>query len=536
MRAAIRDYREYLKLEPDSVPARSNLGAALAKLGEYEDAIPEYREALRLAPDNAAIALNLALAYYKLGEIPKAASQLVALRTGQSDSRQVNLLLGDCWLRLGENKKVIAMLSPLYDAHSDDEALEYMLGTALIRDNQVNRGQLVIDKILRRGDSAEAQLLMGATKLSVRDYSGALKDLARAADLNPSLPSVHAYYGQALLATGDESAAMQEFRKELQQDPNDFDSNLNLGALLRRDENFDDAARYIERALRVRPGDPGAEFQLASLETGDADGAAAAFRKELASNPTDFESNVKLGAILSNRRQFDEALPYLQRAAQVRPGSAEAHLELAALYAHTGKPDEARRERGVAALLGASQAPPAASGGLLPAGSIAPAFDLPKFGSAGRVSLVEMLHGKPAVVIFGSYTCPQFRSAAAALDSLYARYRDKVRFVMVYVHEAHTDENWQSTVNAREAIQLPAEKTLEEKGRHASLCTRKLNLEFPVVVDGMERKVESAYAAWPSAVYLVGQDGRVLWRSRLGAQDFARDEMRTAIERALSFR
>ena len=323
IRAAIRDYREYLKLEPDSVPARSNLGAALAKLGEYEGAIPEYQQALRLAPDNAAIALNLALAYYKLGEIQRAASQLTALRASQSDNQQVNLLLGDCWLRLGENKKVIAMLAPLYAAHSEDEALEYMLGTALIRDNQVNRGQVVIDKILRRGDSAEARLLMGATKLSVRDYTGALKDLASATDLNPSLPSVHAYYGQALLATGDESAAMQEFRKELQQDPNDFDSNLNLGALLRRDENFNDAARYIQRALRVRPRDPGAEFQMASLE----------------------EAQGKL----------EQARRHLESIVQASPTFVEAHVTLATVYYRLKRKADGDRERDLVKRLNAER-------------------------------------------------------------------------------------------------------------------------------------------------------------------------------------
>ena len=43
---ATAEYREYLKLEPKNVMARSNLGAALSKAGQYEEAIAEYRQAL----------------------------------------------------------------------------------------------------------------------------------------------------------------------------------------------------------------------------------------------------------------------------------------------------------------------------------------------------------------------------------------------------------------------------------------------------------------------------------------------------------
>src|ERR1035441_2083701 len=43
LEAAIGMYREYLAAEPDSVQARSNLGAALARTGRYDEAIAEYR-------------------------------------------------------------------------------------------------------------------------------------------------------------------------------------------------------------------------------------------------------------------------------------------------------------------------------------------------------------------------------------------------------------------------------------------------------------------------------------------------------------
>src|SRR5512132_3499303 len=62
---AIPRYREYLKHRPNSLEARSNLGAALARAGRFDEAIEEYRQALHASPRNAQVLLNLALAYYK---------------------------------------------------------------------------------------------------------------------------------------------------------------------------------------------------------------------------------------------------------------------------------------------------------------------------------------------------------------------------------------------------------------------------------------------------------------------------------------
>src|ERR1035438_8428367 len=58
---AIRQYRAYLKLRPDSPDVRSNLGAALAGTGRYAEAIVEYQAALKQGPKDPRIWLNLAL-------------------------------------------------------------------------------------------------------------------------------------------------------------------------------------------------------------------------------------------------------------------------------------------------------------------------------------------------------------------------------------------------------------------------------------------------------------------------------------------
>ena len=74
----------------------------------------------------------------------------------------------------------------------DDMAIGYMLGTALVRDNRVAEGER-LDRILRAGDSAESQFLMGTAKFGIGRFAEALKEFQKAVELNPKLPAAHGY-------------------------------------------------------------------------------------------------------------------------------------------------------------------------------------------------------------------------------------------------------------------------------------------------------------------------------------------------------
>src|SRR5437868_2699372 len=181
---AVKQYREFLKLQPDAAVIRSNLGAPLAGLGRFEEAVTEYKAALKQSPSLPGASLNLALAYYKMGRIGDAAKQLAKVHAETPMNDQATLLLGDCYLRMGQNKEVIRLLQPAERDNPDDLAIAYLLGTALIRDNQPERGQLLVDRILRNGESAEAHLMLGMAKMQVREFAGARDEFAKAVALN----------------------------------------------------------------------------------------------------------------------------------------------------------------------------------------------------------------------------------------------------------------------------------------------------------------------------------------------------------------
>jgi len=72
MRSAVRKYQELVKLRPDVLAVRANLGRRPGSPGRYEKPSRNTGAALALAPGHPGLRLNLALAYYKKADLPHA--------------------------------------------------------------------------------------------------------------------------------------------------------------------------------------------------------------------------------------------------------------------------------------------------------------------------------------------------------------------------------------------------------------------------------------------------------------------------------
>ena len=324
---AIREYQAILKLHPERVDVRSNLGAAYSGRGRYEDAIEQYKLALQRDRGNQTIRRNLALAYYKAALFEEAAAELTrfvaATPEGSGLRNDAVLLLADCLLRLGEYKKVIELLAPLEGSDPNNRTVAYVLGSALIGDNQIPRGQLLIDRVFRGDDSAEARLLIGSILLLADDGLTAIKELEKAIELNPRLPTLRTWYGRALMRMGDAEKARSVFKSELSDNPNDFDANLFMGILLKQDKSHDEAFGYLSRAIRLRPRDSYARYHL--------------------------------GALYATIGKTDEARGLLEDVVKEYPDFVEARVLLASVYYRVNRKADGDRERAIVDKLNSEQ-------------------------------------------------------------------------------------------------------------------------------------------------------------------------------------
>lgn len=316
-------YRAFLERQPRSVEARSNLGAVFAAQGRYEEAIAQYREALAVDPSRTAVRFNLAVSLFKSGRLSDAAGELERVVEEKPGHRSAVILLAECRAGLGEFGKAVALLTPLNEQNPEDRAVTYLLGLALVQDKQVERGQRLLDRILRDGESAQTRLLLGVVKLQAGEYAAARDDLRRAAELDPKLPLVHVFLGRALMNTGEVALAAEAFRKEIARNPNEFDANLLLGVLLKQEQKLPEARERFEKAASVRPGDPAALYQIGALE-------------------------LQLG-------HTEEARAILEGVVAGAPDFTEAHVSLATAYYRLKRKEDGDRHRTIARELTAKE-------------------------------------------------------------------------------------------------------------------------------------------------------------------------------------
>ncbi len=320
---AAEKYEAILEAAPDVPEVRSNLGAAYAALGRYGDAQKQYEKALALRPDMVQVRLNLGLAYFKSNRLDDAAREFETLLEGDAANAQALRLLGNSLLALGRYEDVIGLLEPRLAEVEQNKLLTYSLGTAYLRTDQLDKGRPLVDRLFRDGETPEGLLLLGTSQMSAYDYAGARDNLAKAAAMNPDLPTVHAAYAAALMATGDQAGARKEFEAEIERNPNDFEANLQMAAILKQERDLDGAQARLHKALEIRPQSLAAQYQLATIHLA--------------------------------KRESEEARALLEDVVAEAPQFTEAHVSLATVYYRLKMKEEGDREREIVRRLNAAK-------------------------------------------------------------------------------------------------------------------------------------------------------------------------------------
>lgn len=297
--SAIRDYRKLLELRPNNAEAQVNLGAALAHVGDFDGAIAMYRAALPSISQKNAVLLNLALAYYKKGDFANAGQQFEILHKAQPGDVRVAILLGDTEVRTGKPASAVEMLEPLESANVQNLDFEYAYGSALLKVGKRRDGVARIEKVAKLGNSADAYLLAGSTWLDLNEFASARRDLDAALRLDPKLPGLYTLAGTARDKTGNIKEAEEAFREALKTNPDDFEANLYLGAILYKRRDLEEAKPYLDRALQLKPSNAMARYESAMFEStsGQLQAAAEDLEKLVQDDPTWLEPHVELASL-----------------------------------------------------------------------------------------------------------------------------------------------------------------------------------------------------------------------------------------------
>lgn len=139
---------------------------------------------------------------------------------------------------------------------NDEGALE-TLSTALVYENKDQEAAKYFQQILDRNPRNEfAANNLAATYLRNGDPAAARDVLAKALPLQARNAAGHVYLGQALEALYQDDAAISEYRRAIEMNPQLYEAQMSLAQLYEEHHRLQEAVLFYEAAAKLRPADP----------------------------------------------------------------------------------------------------------------------------------------------------------------------------------------------------------------------------------------------------------------------------------------
>ncbi len=300
--AAIEQFHDALRLQPDYAGAHFNLALALLARGQTNDAFSQFQEAIALPPDVAILRPQPATGAVNPRQIEAAMAQFQAALQHQPDYANAHNSLGVALAAEGRLDAAISQFQAALRLAPDYPEAHYNLGLAFLRQGQTDSATIQFQTVLHlKPDDHSAHYSLGLALVHEGQMDAAIGQFQAALAIKPQDAQCHYDLGTVLLKQCRWQAAIDQFQATLQQRPDDADAHYNLGLALARDHQTAQAITEFQAALRSRP---------------------------------DFvNAHNNLGAALAGVGRFDEAVSQFQAAIRLQPNDASAQNNLAKVLA-----------------------------------------------------------------------------------------------------------------------------------------------------------------------------------------------------------
>jgi tetratricopeptide (TPR) repeat protein len=300
----------------DPVPL-ARLGLLEARQGHLPQAIVFYRKAMALKPNMPGLRLNLGLALFKDGQYQEAIQIFTSLLKSQPPSspekQRLNVLIGMSHYGLAEYAAAVPYLKQAADHDVQNLPLLLTLAHSCLLSKQY---PCVLDvyhrMIAQNAESAEADMLVGEALDEMKDTNGATREFRAAVKANPKEPNAHFGLGYLLWTQLQFQEASEEFQAELENTPDYSKAMLYLADSDIKLNKNEDARPLLERVVAMEP--------------------------------TNSMGLLDLGIVYAEASRKEDALREFKAAAALTPDDVNVHMWLGRLYRSTGNSSEAKIE------------------------------------------------------------------------------------------------------------------------------------------------------------------------------------------------
>jgi tetratricopeptide (TPR) repeat protein len=306
-------YTATLKKNPGCWMAHYNLGIALSKQGEADQAIDHYRQAVALRPDYAEAHYNLGRLLVEHGQLADAIAHYERAAAIDPADAEAQNNLGVTLFGIGRIDDAIAHYQKALDIRPQYAEASCNLANALIAkddlDGAIGRYKACLAAI---PDHEEAQYNLASALLRQGRMDEAIFEYQKVLQIHPESADGHANLGIAWLAKGRAGDAIAEYTKALQISPENLAALSNLAWLLATSpdpnvRNGLEAVRLAERAESASSRSEKHPTVLRILAAAYAETGQFSEAKETAQHALE-ASNVQGNTTLSNALRDEIAL------------------------------------------------------------------------------------------------------------------------------------------------------------------------------------------------------------------------------------
>ena len=243
---AVREYNAILKLDPNNVDARGNLGVTLFFQGDYTNAAPHLRAAVKQRPNLWKIEALLGMSERRIGQLAAAQSDLEKSFPKIEELKlriQAGMELIEIYYGGGSLEKaagVVGVLRQLAPENTDVLYTAYRIYSDLA-------GESTLSIAMVAPKSARMHQIMGQEMSRHGDIQGAIAHYREAVKLDPKLPGLRFELAEALNlsnAAADQQEVEKEYRAALADNPFDEKSECRLGEIALRESELEHALAH----------------------------------------------------------------------------------------------------------------------------------------------------------------------------------------------------------------------------------------------------------------------------------------------------
>jgi len=260
-------WTDTLAKNPDSWMAHNNLGEALLRKGQLDDAVAQYQKALGIYPNQAKANNNLGVALFQKGQLDDAVAQFQKATEINPDYPEAHNNLGSALVQKGQLDEAISQFQKAVELNPDYPEAHSNLGNALIQKGQMDDAVANYQKALEiNPDYPEAHNNLGNALLQKGQPDEAIAQFEKALQINPDYPEAHSNLGNALIQKGQLDDAVANYQKALEINPEDPKTRYNLGSALAQKGQLASAITQFQEVLRLRPDFGPAQESLARVQ------------------------------------------------------------------------------------------------------------------------------------------------------------------------------------------------------------------------------------------------------------------------------